>query len=163
MAYPANPPAAGRPSTVQRTAAVSAAVIAGPQGVVFDEFGERRIILEADGTLYQTHEQSRTDQVVYGIRDPWFWREPSTGDDYIIFTANAAFEPGTHNGVVGIARANNEGDWDLLPPILGAPGVSSQLERPHLVRRGQRLHLLFSTHAFTFADRLGGPGASVAS
>jgi levansucrase len=157
LAYPPNHPAAGRPSTVQRMAAVSAAVTTGPQGVAFDDFGEHRIILEADGELYQTHEQSRTDQVIYGMRDPWFWREPETGDDYILFTANAGFAPGTHNGVVGVARANDDGGWELLPPILGAPGVSSQLERPHLVRRGERLYLLFSTHAFTFADGLSGP------
>jgi len=157
LAYPPNHPAHGRPSTVQRMAAVTAAVTSGPQGVTFDDFGDHQIILEADGTLYQTHEQSRTDQVIYGMRDPWFWREPATGDDYILFTANAAFAPGTHNGVVGVARANDDGAWELLPPILGAPGVSSQLERPHLVRRGEQLYLLFSTHAFTFADGLSGP------
>lgn len=157
LAYPMGHPAQGRPSIVQRMAAVSAAISSGPQGVTFTDFDEHRLLLEADGKHYQTAEQSRADQVIYGMRDPWYWRDPKSGDNYILFTANAGFAPGTHNGVVGIARENGEGGFDLLPPILGAPGVSSQLERPHLVRRDQRLYLLFSTHEFTFADGFSGP------
>ena len=157
LAYPPNHPAHGRPSIVQRMAAVSAAVTAGDQGVTFDDFGEHRLLLEADGRHYQTAEQSLADQVIYGMRDPWYYRASPDAPGYILFTANAGFAPGTHNGVVGIARENAEGGFDLLPPILGALGVSSQLERPHLVRRDGALYLLFSSHVFTFADGLSGP------
>jgi levansucrase len=157
LAFPADHPAHGRPSTVQRMAAVSAVVSAGAQGVAFDDFDDHRLLLEADGRYYQTQEQSIADQVIYGMRDPWYYRAPDSETAYLLFTANAAFAPGEYNGVVGIAREQADGSFELLPPILGAPGVSSQLERPHLVRRGDRLYLLFSTHAFTFADGFAGP------
>lgn len=157
LAYPPGHPAAGRPSIVQRMAVVNAAVSAGDQGIAFDDFSEHEIIFEADGKFYQTHEQSEADQVIYGMRDPWYYQDPDTGKEHILFTANAAFAPGTHNGVVGLASRDGDGSWQLQPPLVAALGVSSQLERPHIVHRGDTRYLFFSTHAFTFADGLSGP------
>lgn len=62
------------------------------------------------------------------------------------------------NGVVGIAVAEGSDlqDWRLLPPLLAAPDVNSQLERPHFVVRDNQYYLFFSSHAFTFADPITG-------
>jgi levansucrase len=149
-------PAAGRPDTTQRMAQVSATVSAGPNGVAFADFGPHEIIVEADGEIYATAEAFVPDNVIYGMRDPEYWRDPESGAEYILFTANAAGFPSPHNGVVGVARREGAG-WELRRPILVAPGVSSQLERPHLVEREDGLYLFFSTHAFTFGDGLSGP------
>jgi levansucrase len=155
-ALPSGHPAAGRPDTTQRMAAVSASVSAGANGVAFSDFSAHELILEADGEIYATRGAFIPDQVIYGMRDPEYWRDGETGAEYILFTANAAGFPSPHNGVVGLAR-RIDGEWQLQRPILVAPGVSSQLERPHLVRRDDGLYLFFSTHAFTFADGLSGP------
>ena len=96
------------------------------------------------------------NQVIYGMRDPAYYRDAESGREYILFTANAAGFPPPYNGVVGIAEKVG-GRWALQRPLIVAPGVSSQLERPHVVRRDDGLYIFFSTHAFTFADGLSGP------
>lgn len=149
-------PASGRPDTTQRMAAVSATVSSGANGISFADFGPHEIILEADGDIYATAEGFVPNNVIYGMRDPEYWRDTETGGEYILFTANAAGFPPPYNGTVGLAE-RVDGVWQLRRPILVAPGVSSQLERPHLVRHEDGLYLFFSTHSFTFAEGLSGP------
>lgn len=141
------------------------------------------IILVADGELYQTQEQS-AGGIIYSFRDPWYFRHPDTGEDYILFEGNSPLasvddipcEPGPidggdylsgngstevgqaeFNGSVGIARATNAGltDWELLPPLMQAVCVNQQLERPHLVLKGGLYYLFIISHKFTFAPGIG--------
>ncbi|MEO1454977.1 MAG: glycoside hydrolase family 68 protein [Pseudomonadota bacterium] len=149
-------PGAGRPNTTQRMAVVDAAVAAGANGISFSDFGEHRVILEADGEIYTTEEAFIPNNVIYNMRDPHYFRDPSNGREYILFTANAAGLPDPYNGAVGIAE-KRDGTWVLQRPIIVAPGVSSQLERPHVVVREDGIYVFFSTHAFTYADGISGP------
>ena len=124
--------------------------------MTFENFGDHEIILDADGEIYQTVDDAVTDQVIYGFRDPWAFEDPDTGETTVLFTANGAFDPGPQNGVVGVGVLTDDG-WELRPPIAAAPGVSSQLERPHLVWTDDGAYLFWSTHSFTFAEEGSGP------
>jgi len=155
--FPQGDPAAGRPPVDQTIAVVEATVESGDDGVTFTDFGEHREILRADGEIYQTIDDATTDEVIYGFRDPWAFEDPDSGERYLLFTANAAFDPGPQNGVVGVALEAEDGEWVLEPPIVAAPEVNSQLERPHLVWRDDGAYLFWSTHSFTFADQGAGP------
>jgi levansucrase len=149
--------AIGRPSTVQRLASATATISVTDDGIAFDNIGNHQIIGEADGFWYDTYETYLASEAVYGFRDPEYWRNPHTGEEHILFTANAAGVPGPYNGAVGLMTRNDEGDWDLEPPILISMGVNSQLERPHVVMREDGLYLFFSTHDFTFSSEAVGP------
>jgi len=149
--------AIGRPSTVQRLASVTASVSAGDEGVTFADFGEHAILLEADGFWYDTYETYLAQAAVYGFRDPEYWRDPKTGAEHLLFTANAGGVAGPYNGAIGVATRGEDGAWVMEPPLLISAGVNSQLERPHIVVRDGALYLFFSTHDFTFSDTVGGP------
>ena len=149
--------AIGRPSTVQRLASATATIAVTDDGVAFDNIGDHRIIGEADGFWYDTYDTYLASEAVYGFRDPEYWRNPLSGEEHILFTANAAGHPGPYNGAVGIMTRDEDGDWELEPPILIAADVNSQLERPHVVMRESGLYMFFSTHDFTFAPELAGP------
>ncbi len=153
---PQGDPAAGRPPIVQQLALVEADVVTSDDGVSFENFGDHEIFLEADGEIYQTADDAVTDAVIYGFRDPWAFDDPDTGQRKVLFTANAAFDPGPQNGVIGVGVETDDG-WVLEPPIAAAPGVSSQLERPHMVWNEDGVYLFWSTHSFTFADEGSGP------
>ncbi len=155
--FPQGDPAAGRPPVEQTIAVVEASVETDDEGVRFTDVSEHREILQADGEIYQTIDDAVTDEVIYGFRDPWAFEDPDSGDRYLLFTANAAFDPGPQNGVVGVAREADDGSWELEMPVVAAPGVSSQLERPHLVWRDDGVYLFWSTHPFTFAESGAGP------
>lgn len=148
--------AIGRPSTVQRLASVTASVAVSEQGVAFEDFGPHRILLEADGFWYDTYESYMAAEAVYGFRDPEYWRNPETGTEHLLFTANAAGVPGPHNAAIGIADRGEDGGWVLRPPLVVSMGVVSQMERPHIVLRDGGLYLFFCTHDFTFSPTLKG-------
>lgn len=148
--------AIGRPSTVQRLASATASIAVTDQGVAFDNVGDHRILAEADGFWYDTYDTYLAQDAVYGFRDPEYWRDPRTGAEHILFTANAGGQKGPYNGVIGLMTKDGE-DWALRPPILLSEGVNSQLERPHVVTRDDGLYLFFSTHDFTFSPQHRGP------
>jgi len=147
--FPDDHPASGRPSTAQQMAEASATIRWNDDGVWFEDYSEHDIILSADGQIYSTQRHAIVDEVIYGFRDPWYFRDPETGDDYVLFVGNAAYEKSAHNGVVGVARRGEDG-WVLEKPILQAADTSSQLERPHLVFAEDYTYLFFTTHDWTF-------------
>lgn len=149
--------AAGRPLVEQRLASVTASVSASEDGIAFSDFGEHRIIGEADGFWYDTIETYLASDAVYGFRDPEFMVDPMTGREHILFTANGAGVPGPYNGVVGLMTRTDDGQWRLDPPIIVSVGVNSQLERPHVIYRDGEAYLFFSTHDFTFGPDVQGP------
>lgn len=126
-------------------------------GVAFENVGDHRIIGEADGFWYDSYETYLAGEAAYGFRDPEFFRTPLTGEDHLLFTGNAGGVPGPYNGAVGLMTRNDDGEWDLEPPILISAGVNSQLDRPHVVLREDGLYLFFSTHDFTFSPEVYGP------
>jgi levansucrase len=157
--FPDDHPAANRPSTAQQLATARGDIRWDDERVWFEDWSEHEIIQSADGMIYQTQLEAEVDAVIYGFRDPWYFRDPNTGEDYLLFTANAAYAPGTHNGVVGVAHKVGD-EWVLENPILQSAGISSQLERPHLVFTEEYTYLFFTTHGFTFQpEQLGPEGA----
>ena len=148
---------AGRPSTEQRLAMVTASVSASADGIAFDSFGAHEIIAEADGRLYDTQGTYLSSAAVYGFRDPEYLLDPHTGREHVLFTANAAGVAGPYNGAVGLLTRADSGAWELQPPLIVSMGVNSQLERPHVIYREGGAYLFFSTHDFTFGPEVHGP------
>lgn len=149
--------AAGRPLAEQRLASVTASLAASEDGIAFSDFGEHRIIGEADGFWYDTMETYLANSAVYGFRDPEYMVDPVTGREHVLFTANGAGIAGPYNGAVGMMTRAEDGGWRLGPPLVVSTDVNSQLERPHVVYRNGEAYLFFSTHDFTFARGLSAP------
>jgi len=125
------------------------------------------MLLEPDGTLYETQAQSRG--MTYTFRDPWFFEDPATGRTHLLFEANVPLPEGSDacdgdparqefNGCIGVA-VSPTGDpleWELRAPILDAVCVNQELERPHVVLWDGRYYLFVSSHMHTFAPGIGG-------
>lgn len=108
---------------------------------------------------------------IKAFRDPFFFRDPATGLDHIVFTASAAWSADPHNGMVGLATRHADG-WRLADPLVEAIGVNNELERAQVHVRAGQYYLFWSTQTHTFgpaapagpnglygmvADRLAGP------
>lgn len=129
----------------------------------------------ADGKHYVIVNQSVGEPgFIKGFRDPFHFRDPADGADYLLFTASDAGSSSAFNGVVGLAKASGHGldGWTLLPALVSANGVNNEMERPVLRVQGGRYYLFWSTQRRTFdpsgpsgpnglygmvADRLAGP------
>jgi levansucrase len=124
------------------------------------DWSPARPIVQNDGRFYV---DVRVDQGepgnIKGFRDPYWLRDPADGCAYILFTGSQPGSANRHNGVIGIARANSEGDssFALLPPIVTADGVCNEMERPHLVVRHGRYYLFWSSQSSVFAPDCNAP------
>ncbi|WFT74487.1 glycoside hydrolase family 68 protein [Halobacillus naozhouensis] len=153
----------------QRVAFTKGDVVADSNCVRFDNWECHKIILEADGMLYQTFEQSQNTGMAYAFRDPWFFKDPATGCEYLIFQGNTAGdincgasappEASQFTGNIGMALlcSNDYTRWELLPPLLEATCTNQQLERPHIVVCDGWYYLFASTHKHSYAPGLDGP------
>lgn len=142
--------------------------------VLFDDWAPHQVILEPDGVLYQTLEQSLSGGIIYAFRDPFFFKDPATGCEYLLFEGNIGGiageidcgpgvppEASFYTGNIGIALLRNRDytEWELLPALLQAPCTNQQTERPHIIVNGGRYYLFTDSHQFTFAPGLvPGPG-----
>lgn len=171
------------PSVEQRLAKVTFDIEAkkGNKGVSLSNWGEHELLLEADGEYYETMDQA-TGDILYSFRDPEFFKDPKTGEEYLLFEGNTAgyekvVEPHhigdeefrknhevpegaeDFNGNIGIAKALDDdlSEFELQPPLLEAMGVNQQLERPHVLEKGGKYYLFTISHEFTFAPGLWGP------
>jgi levansucrase len=177
-----NAPPGENTNPQQRLATASGRIRADSNGVWFTGFRNQKIILEPEGELYQTLDQSRAGPIIYAFRDPFAFRDPGDGQVYLLFEGNTGGAAGTHTcgerelgpvppghsvppdsryftGNIGLARATsaNLRRWELLPPLLSANCVNQQTERPHLVVENGRYYLFTISHKFTFAPGLTGP------
>ncbi len=150
-------------------------------GVYISNWSKHQVILEPDGIYYETMQQAK-GPIIYSFRDPYFFRDPMTGKEYLLFEGNEGgdnqeLKPEnigdelfrkTHivpsgaenfNGNIGIAVAENKDltKFKLLPPLLEATGVNQQLERPQVIFKGNQYYLFTISHRFTFAPGLSGP------
>ncbi len=142
----------------QQMVAVSAELSLDGDRPSLTDMGEHEIILTADGEIYRTAEQAAALQGPYVFRDPWWFQDPDNGREYILFSASPAFlTDESAGGVVGLAMLGDDGNWVPLQPVLAAPGVNNQLERPHLVRRDGLTYMFVSTHGFSFLGDLDAP------
>lgn len=115
-----------------------------------------RELFTADGILYApAREQVPTNGMILGFRDPGYFRDPSDGREYIVFTGSAALASDAYDGVIGIARCDGDA-WTLLPPLVEAIGVAKELERPHIITHDERYYLFWSTQESRFAPGVSG-------
>jgi levansucrase len=167
---------------LQRLATASGRIHADADGVWFSGFRNHKIILEPDGKLYQTLDQSKAGPIIYAFRDPFAFRDPADGQVYLLFEGNTGGQAGEqvcgarelgpvppghvvppesrfYTGNIGLARATTASlrSWKLLPPLLSANCVNQQTERPHLVIDHDQYYLFTISHKFTFAPGLTGP------
>ncbi|WP_199616134.1 glycoside hydrolase family 68 protein [Paenibacillus alkalitolerans] len=166
----------------QRLAKTTFDISADKNGVHLTNEGEHLIIAEPDGKYYETIEQFQSHgNVITAFRDPFFFRDPNTGKEYILFEGQAGsgyeLKPEnigdeeyrkTHtvperakyyNGNIGIAEVLDKDvtKLKLLPPLIESVGANHQLERPHVVVDGDNYYLLTISHTFTYAPGLTGP------
>jgi levansucrase len=97
---------------------------------------------------------------IKNFRDPAHFRDPQTGDTYLLFTGSLKQSASAWNGAIGIARADNAAltRWTLLPPLMSADGLNNEQERPHVIFRNGLYYLFWSTHRHVFAaDGPSGP------
>lgn len=126
---------------------------------VISEWSDPELLVVNDGTLYTdlANEQGLPGNI-RGFRDPYYFRDPLDGCEYILFTGSLPGSVHECNGVVGIARANFcevRAGFTLLPPIVSADGVANEMERPHMLIRDGQYYLFWSTQHSVFAS--GGP------
>lgn len=114
-----------------------------------------------DGTHYAdlAVEQGEPSRIK-GYRDPSWFRDPKDGQGYLLFTASkpASSRTSSFDGVIGIARADGRprnANFTLLPPIIDADGLVTELELPHMLARDGRYYLFWSCHGHVFAPALG--------
>jgi levansucrase len=170
--------------TEQRIAHASARLTVDSSGPRFTgaEFRDHEIIAEADGTMYQTVEQSQGAPIIYAFRDPFLFRDPEDHQIYMLFEGNTAnvagqyvcnrrdlgpLPPGhvvpananLYTGNIGLARVfgRNLDQTELLPPLLSANCTNQQTERPHFVFHNGGYYLFTISHTGTYAPGVTGP------
>jgi levansucrase len=147
-------------SYTQQMAQTSAVLTADANTVRFQNWEPHRIILSPDRRWYAQSTGVDQEGIVFAFRDPSYFRDPASGRSYLTFTGrihDAADQ--TYNGNIGIAVANDESlsSWRLLKPLIAAPDVNAELERPIVIVRNGRYYMIISTHTFTFKPPLTGP------
>jgi levansucrase len=179
-----NPEVVDPTDALQRLAHTQGRIHADDEGVWFTGFEDHEIIAEADGTTYQTLEQSQAGPIIYAFRDPFVFRDPVDDKVYALFEGNNPGTAGTHRcdrkeigrvpgghvvppdsryytGNIGLMEMTGDeadmSEWELLPPVLSAECVNQQTERPHLVVHDGDYYLWTISHQFTFAPGLTGP------
>lgn len=112
-------------------------------------------LVVADGVHYQiaADQTEPAPGALKAFRDPFFFRDPATGHEHLVFTASAGWSDHSHNGMVGLATRTEQG-WVLDDPLADAVGVNNELERAQLHWRKGCYYLFWSTQTHTFA-----PGA----
>ncbi len=121
------------------------------------DWSEPRESLRADEQVYARADQAEAPtHGIRGFRDPGYFRDPADGSEYLLFTGSAAHSAIWPDGVIGMGKRGADG-WSLLPPVVTAIGVNSELERPHIVCHAGRYYLFWSTHSFRFADGIAAP------
>lgn len=113
----------------------------------------------ADGALYRPADQvDPVDGRIKGFRDPGYVRDPADGAEYLLFVGSAGWVDAVDDGVIGAGRRSTpEAPWQLLPPLVEAIGVNSELERPHIILHDGLYYLFWSTQAKRFAEGIVAP------
>ncbi len=117
-------------------------------------WSQARETVRADGYTYVVANQSEGGPGrIKAFRDPAYFRDPADGASYVLFAASLASAGLQADGAIGLARATDPmlACWELLPPLLHATGVNTELERPHLVLRDGRYLLFWCTQHHVFA------------
>lgn len=120
--------------------------------------------IDNDGSLYaDVTINVSIAGMIKGFRDPCWFRDPADGQGYLLFAGSApsGAAGSDFDGVVGIAAADDDAGlagFTLLPPLIDAAGLATELELPHVVMRDGLYYLFWSTQTHIFSpDGPGGP------
>ncbi|MDM7955918.1 glycoside hydrolase family 68 protein [Blastomonas sp.] len=113
----------------------------------------------ADGTVYLPADRhDGAPGTVKAFRDPAFFIDPEDGARYLAFTASLAASDSAFNGAVGLARMEQSGRWQLLPPVVHADTLNNELERAQIIAHQGLYYVFWSTQRSVFApDGPSGP------
>lgn len=116
-------------------------------------WSEPRELLQADGAVYRRADDrvELSPGTLKAFRDPFYFRDPQSGQELMVFTASAGWSDDPHNGMVGCAVRTDRG-WQLARPLIDAIGVNNELERAQLHWRAGHYYVLWSTQSHTFAQ-----------
>jgi len=92
---------------------------------------------------------------IHHLRDPALFLDPADGREYLVYAASEAGPQALDQGAIGWAVRERSGNWRDLGPLLRAPGLNHELERPHLLRTDGGYYLFWCTQQRMFAA--GGP------
>ncbi len=111
-----------------------------------------REILCADAVHYQrvTPDVGRAG-FIKGFRDPAWFADPIDCAEYLLFTGSLAHASSEFDGAIGLAHRQDDGSWQLAPPLLSMDGINNEPERPHIVHHAGHYYLFFSTQRQMFA------------
>jgi levansucrase len=110
-----------------------------------------RETIAADGVVYLPADRhDGAPGTVKAFRDPAFFIDPADGARYLVFTASLSASGSAFNGAVGLARRNDDGRWQLLPPILHADTLNNELERAQIIAHQGLYYVFWSTQASVF-------------
>lgn len=149
-----------RRTFVQRIAQATGRLVVTDSAIGLTDWSDHRESVQADGAIYVRAEEEHGEPgFIKAFRDPFFFRDPRSGRDYLLFTGSLGYAKTDFNGAVGIAEAVDDSwsRWSLLPPLLHADGVNNELERPHVVFHDRRYYVFFSTQRRTFHPAVSGP------
>ena len=143
-----------RPSYVQRLFMVRGTLRTGGTVSIDWQASPREIVYSDDRIYHPADQPDGAPGKIAAFRDPAYFRDPHDGASYLVFAASLKQSAHAANGTVGIARARDAAlqEWALLPPILHAEGVNTELERPHVLFRDGHYYLFWSTQRHTFAQ-----------
>lgn len=145
----------------QRLAVATATLTVSDGEVKFEDWSDHDVLVTGEKTdLYASTEATEGGAgEIDAFRDPWFFLDEETGEEYILFTATMPQAECDGDGVVGIARATDDTlrEWEIMPPMLDGHCVNSELERPQIMVEDGLYYLLFTTHSHTFQDNASGP------
>jgi levansucrase len=145
----------------QRLAVATATLTVTDGEVEFEDWSDHEVLVTGNQTEYYASTQATEGGAgqIDAFRDPWYFLDEETGDEYILFTATMPEAECEGDGVVGIARATSDDlkEWEVMPPMFDGHCVNNELERPHIVIDDDRFYLLFTTHSHTFRDDTSGP------
>jgi levansucrase len=149
-----------RPTFVQRIVAATAPVSFADDTVEIGAWGPHQEAVPPDPRHYVVVDQLDGEPgFIKAFRDPFHFRDPATGDQYVLFVGSMPDSATSFNGAIGIARHVGTGleRWEPLPPLITADGVNNELERPHVLASGGLYYLFFSTQTRTFHPDVSGP------
>lgn len=146
------------PRFAQRIVSTTARLTSSAGVIRCVNWAPHREVLAADGVIYESTAVDEGEAgFIKGFRDPYPFRDPADGRQWVLFCASKADSQSAFNGVVGLASRSPEGHYRLEAPVLDADGLNNELERPHVVVAGGAYYLFFSTQRRTFAPGVPGP------
>lgn len=140
----------------QRLFSASAQLDTSAERPKFSNWIDHGELFQADGLIYDhTNCLGRANGAIKAFRDPFYFKDPKSGLEYILFSGTKPDSTSEFDACIGIAsRAFGDKGWNLLPPLITAVGLSYELERAHIICTNDKYYLFWSMHGWTTHDNV---------